>query len=313
MTVAQRHDLRQGYSILPLGIGPDDARQSRLIAGAAIARLDKNTAAAFGFAEGAKAMERELTGAQSGAFLIAKDVAGNPGFAAKREGSVAVRRNFGPVALTLSGESGKVWTETPTRATDSPYRWTSVTADKTLGRTWLSAGLGRLDEKQTLLGGRMSSALGGGGASSLFLDLEARHDFGSGISAGAMARHGWTSFAAGKLQTDAFAFDLSKAGLLGTNDRLGLRVSQPLRVSKGGFGMMLPTAFDYSTMTATDSWTTYSLTPSGREIDTELSYGSPLWNGSAWLGGNLYMRRQPGHIAGAANDYGAAIRFTLGL
>jgi hypothetical protein len=77
--------------------------------------------------------------------------------------------------------------------------------------------------------------------------------------------------------------------------------------------MMLPTAFDYSTMTATDSWTTYSLTPSGREIDTELSYGSPLWNGSAWLGGNLYMRRQPGHIAGAANDYGAAIRFTLGL
>jgi hypothetical protein len=313
MTVAERHDLRQGYSILPLGIGPDDARQSRLIAGAAIARRDKNTAAAFGFAEGAKAMERQLTGAESGAFLIAKDVAGNPGFAAKREGSVALRRNFGPVALTLSGETGKVWTEVPNSATDSPYRWSSVTADKTLGRTWLSAGLGRLDEKQTLLGGRMSNALGGGGASTLFLDVEARHDFGSGISAGAMARHGWTSFAAGKLQTDAFAFDLSKAGLLSDNDRLGFRVSQPLRVSSGGFGMMLPTSFDYTTMTATNSWTTYSLTPSGREIDTELSYGSPLWNGSAWLGGNLYMRRQPGHIAGADNDYGAAIRFTLGL
>ena len=27
--------------------------------------------------------------------------------------------------------------------------------------------------------------------------------------------------------------------------------------------------------------------------------------------GNLYMRRQPGHIADADNDYGAAVRFTL--
>jgi hypothetical protein len=258
-------------------------------------------------------MERRLTGAESGAFLIAKDVAGNPGFAARREGSVAVRRNLGPVSLTLSGETGKVWNEVPTSATDSPYRWTSVALDKTLGKTWLYAGMSRLEEKQTLLGGRMSDALGGGGANTLFLDLEARHDFGSGISAGAMARHGWTSFGSGKLQTDAYAFDLSKAGLLGDSDRLGLRVSQPLRVSSGGFGMMLPTSYDYSTQLATDSWTTYSLSPSGREIDTELSYGSSLWNGSGWLGGNLFMRRQPGHIASAGNDYGAAIRFTLGF
>jgi hypothetical protein len=313
MTVAERPDLPQGFALEKLGIGPEDARRSRLIAGAAIARVDDRTAAAFGFGEGAKAMERQLTGADSGAFLIARDVAGNPGFAASREGSIAVRRNLGPVALTLSGETGKVWTEVPTSATDSPYRWTSIAIDKTIGSTWLYAGLGRLDEKQTLLGGRMSSALGGGGARTTFLDMEARHDFGGGISARAMARHGWTSFAAGKLQTDAFAFDLAKAGVLGGNDRLGLRVSQPLRVSSGGFGLMLPTSYDYSTQLATDSWTTYSLSPSGREIDTELSYGSSLWNGSGWLGGNLFMRRQPGHIATAGNDYGAAIRFTLGL
>jgi hypothetical protein len=77
--------------------------------------------------------------------------------------------------------------------------------------------------------------------------------------------------------------------------------------------MMLPTSYDYSTQLATDSWTTYSLSPSGREIDTELSYGSSLWDGSGWLGGNLFMRRQPGHIASAGSDYGAAIRFTLGF
>ena len=185
--------------------------------------------------------------------------------------------------------------------------------DKPLGSNRLSAGVTRLEEKQTLLGGRMNGVLGGGGSNTLFLDMEARRQLGSGFSAGMTARHGWTDFAAGRFQTDAYAFDLSKAGLLSSSDRLGLRISQPLRVSNGGFAMLLPTSYDYSTETATSSWTTYSLTPSGREIDAELSYGSGLWNGSGWIGGNLFMRRQPGHIASADNDYGAAIRFTLGF
>ena len=42
-----------------------------------------------------------------------------------------------------------------------------------------------------------------------------------------------------------------------------------------------------------------SLTPSGREIDAELSYGTGLLGGNGWLGGNLFYRRQPGHIAAA--------------
>jgi hypothetical protein len=97
MTVAQRRDLPQGFALERMGIGPEDARKSRLIAGAAIARIDNKTAAAFGFAEGAKAMERRLSGAAPGAFLIAKDIAGDPGLSARREGSVAMRRNLGPV------------------------------------------------------------------------------------------------------------------------------------------------------------------------------------------------------------------------
>jgi hypothetical protein len=313
MTVSERHDLKQGYNLERMGIGPEDAHKSRLIAGAAIARLDKKTAAAFGFAEGAKSMERQLSGAQAGAFLIAKDIAGDPGFAAKRDGSVAVRRNLGPVAVTIAGESGSVWNEVRTTATDSPYKYASVSVDKKLGSTWLSAGVSRLQERQTLLGGRMSDVLGGGGSSTMFFDLEARRELGNGFSAGLMARHGWTDFSAGSFQTDAYAFDLAKSGLLGSSDRLGLRISQPLRVSNGGFAMLLPTSYDYSSQTATSSWTTYSLTPSGREIDAELSYGSGLWNNSGWIGGNLFMRRQPGHIASADNDYGAAIRFTLGF
>ena len=77
--------------------------------------------------------------------------------------------------------------------------------------------------------------------------------------------------------------------------------------------MFLPVAYDYTTGSATTGFRTMSLRPSGREIDTELSYGSSLLGGNAWLGGNLFYRNQPGHIADAAPDAGAAVRFTLGF
>jgi hypothetical protein len=74
---------------------------------------------------------------------------------------------------------------------------------------------------------------------------------------------------------------------------------------------MLPTGYSYETQTATHSLNRLSLSPSGREIDAELSYSTPVAGG--WLGGNLFARRQPGHIADADADVGAAIRFTLGF
>jgi hypothetical protein len=313
MTVSERRDLPQGFALSRMGIGPEDIRRSRLIAGSAIARIDRKTAFALGFSEGAKAIERRLSGAEAGAFLIAKDVAGDPGFSAKRNGSLALRRVLGPVGLTLSGETGSVWQEIKTSATGSPYRWTSLAVDRNFGKTWVSAGISNLNEKQTLLGGRMGNALGGGGANSLYLDLEARRELGDGWSATLSGRRGWTSFAGGQFQTGAYGFDATKIGLLGAGDRLGFRLSQPLRIERGGLGLMLPTAYDYGTQTATNSLVKYSLSPTGREVDAELSYGSNVLGDSGWIGGNLFMRRQPGHFATADNDYGAAIRFTLGF
>jgi hypothetical protein len=313
MTVSERHDLRQGFAVEQAGIGPEDARRARLIAGSAVARLSDRTAVAFGFAEGAKAMERRLNGAQPGAFLIARDIAGDPGFAASRNGSMAVRHQFGGTGVTFSGETGNVWQEPQARtsAYGSPYRFSSLAVDRSFGRNWVSAGVSRLEEKQALLGGRMSNALGGGGANTLFLDVEARHDFGRGWSAGLTARRGWTNFASGKFQTGAYGVDFGKTGLFGNSDRLGLRIAQPLRVERGGFAMLLPTAYDYATLSATSSLTRFSLTPSGREIDGELSYGTNLFGGDGWLGGNLFYRRQPGHIANNQDDVGAALRFSL--
>jgi hypothetical protein len=54
-----------------------------------------------------------------------------------------------------------------------------------------------------------------------------------------------------------------------------------------------------------------NLAPTGREIDAEAAWARPL--GAGWLSANLYWRTQPGHIAAAPDDLGAAIRFTLGL
>lgn len=311
LTVAERHDGRLGYDVSQLGIGPEDARMAHLVAGSAVARLGPKTAAAFGIRESAKALERRLTGAEAGAFLVARDVAGNPGFSANRDDSMAVRREAGKFGFTLSGETGEVWNGAKTTAPGSPYRWTSIAVDRHLGRTWLSAGMSRLEEKQSVLGGHMSQALGGDGASSLFLDLEARRDLGSGFSAGLTARKGWTDFAGGKFETSAYGFDLTRLSVFNAGDRLGLRVSQPLRVANGGFNLFLPTSYDYLTGIATSSWQHYSMSPSGREIDTELSYSTGLLDGNAWLGGNLFLRKDPGHIANADADIGAAIRFSF--
>jgi hypothetical protein len=313
MTVRERHDLKSGFALEQPGIGPEDLRKSRLIAASAVARIDNKTAVAFGFADGAKAMERRLNHTAPGAFLVANDITGNPGFMASRNGSMAVRHEFGGTGITVSGESGDVWQEIKTSATGSPYRWTSIAADRHFGRNWFSLGVSRLDEKQTLLGGRMGAALGAGGSASLFLDSEARHDFGGGWSATLNARRGWTDFASGKFETGAYALDVAKSGVLGHSDKLALRLAQPLRVEHGGFAMWLPTSWDYATSTATDSLTRMSLRPSGREIDGELSYGSSLYGGRAWFGGNVFYRRDPGHIASSPDDVGAALRFTLGF
>jgi hypothetical protein len=186
-----------------------------------------------------------------------------------------------------------------------------VALDRNFGSTWLSAGIGRLEEKQTLLGGRMGAALGGGGSTSLFLDLEARRQLGNGWSAGMTARRGWTDFSAGHFQSGAYGFDFAKAGVFTSGDRLGLRLAQPLRIERGGFAAMLPTSYDYATSAATTSLTRMSLSPNGREVDGELSYGSSLLGGRGWFGGNLFYRRQPGHIVAATDDAGVAIRFNL--
>ena len=54
-----------------------------------------------------------------------------------------------------------------------------------------------------------------------------------------------------------------------------------------------------------------SLSPSGREVDGELSYGRSCLDGKAWFGGNLFYRRDPGHIANSPRRRRRGGRFSL--
>jgi len=103
---------------------------------------------------------------------------------------------------------------------------------------------------------------------------------------------------------------LMRDGLFDGGDRFGLRIAQPLRVESGGIRAWLPVAHDYASGQSEWRGTTIALSPSGREMDAELSYARPFAGG--WLTFNGYVRRQPGHIEGAPADLGGAIRFSAG-
>jgi hypothetical protein len=140
---------------------------------------------------------------------------------------------------------------------------------------------------------------------------------GEGWRLGASARGGRTrldlvtgGLVAGSapLTSFAFAFDVAKAGVLRSDDRLALRISQPLRVEAGGLHLDVPADYDYASGATRVDRRFAALVPSGRELDVEAAWSLALSAGS--LDANLYWRQDPGHIDALADDVGAALRFT---
>ena len=130
-------------------------------------------------------------------------------------------------------------------------------------------------------------------------------------------RQGWTQAqlrggveGRGVLRTNGYAFDVGKQGVFGRFDNWGIRIAQPMRVARGGLDLRLPTNWDYAS-SSVDVWTTQrlNLTPTGREIDVEMRYATPLWVGN--LGTNLFLRRHPGNFAQLGNDVGAVARYSM--
>ncbi|HTO27968.1 MAG TPA: hypothetical protein VL017_05200, partial [Devosia sp.] len=109
----------------------------------------------------------------------------------------------------------------------------------------------------------------------------------------------------------AWSVDLERAGLFSGEDRIGLRIAQPLRVEGGGLRLSLPVAYSYDTESATFGTIPLSLTPDGREIVGELAWHGPLWGGSA--SASIYYRREPGHYEAMPDDRGVALRWNTGF
>lgn len=314
LTTARLRDQPVGIALAQQGLSHQDSRRARLIAGMAAAQISDRTAIAMGFSEGGKALEKRLAGVSDAPFMIARDPHGTIAFDLRRGNAVALRHQLGRIGLTVTAERGQIEDTQRLFPQSSGFNAGTLTADTQVGPARLALSASRMREDSTVLGGRFDASLGAPGATSWLVDGVADAHLGGGWSATARYRRGWTGFGsagAGGLSTDGFAFDLGKTNLLRSGDRLGLRFAQPLRVRSGGLSLMLPVRYSYATLATEYAPTLFNLAPEGRELDFEAAYGVSLAGG--WLGANAFLRRQPGHIAAADDDIGAAVRFTLGF
>jgi hypothetical protein len=273
ITLDRQRSSQAWVGLAQLGLGYEDGRKARVLSGLMLSQLTPKTAIALGISESGKTLQQRLTGQYQNAFLVARDPMARAGFHGDQASSVGLRHSLGSVGLTVTGERGDVYQSDPQarQAMRMPgYTVGSATLDRKVGRATLTLGATRLDERETVLGGRLSSEMfGAGGATSWFADASASLDLGRGWGAYAAYRRGLSAMAggglaqAGRLGTEAWAFDVSKANALRTGDRFALRVMQPLRVASGGYSLQLPVSYDYSTGAVGFDSRFFNLAPSG--------------------------------------------------
>jgi hypothetical protein len=301
----------------PTRLGMRDAAAARVIAGTVTRRIGSSLSFGLAFSSGAGSLVAQLAGQHEPAFLVADTRA--LGFDGGARTAGAVRQRIGGIGLTAAVEQGVVRRYRPLSSQPQPrFDRLSLTLDRQVGAIGLQLGAERLDERETLLGASFDAGLGAARATSWFATAAARADLGTGWTLGGSLRRGWTRGSVraglagdGLIRTGAFAADIGKDGVFG-GDSLGLRLSQPLRVSRGGLDIALPTLWDYDTRSvAVFTTQRLNLAPQGRELDVEGRYALILGPGTAQA--NLYWRRDPGNIADLADDYGMALRYSLGF
>ncbi len=304
-----------------LQLTPEEALGARVLAARVAAQIAPDMQLGFALSQGAKGLVGQLQGAQNAAFAIAPRAGSDVGFTESSDVAFAVRRKLGGWGLTASAERGRAWLEGDRSGIAAqlpggarrPTATFGIAADRRFGGLDTNFALTWLTEGESLLGGHFNPALGFRGADTMFLDGEASHQFGRWTIGGAM-RYGITrprgSALIGdgsQLTSDAWSFDLTRNNVLGRADTLGIRVSQPLRVNGGGISFDLPIAYNYASGTAVLGRQTLSLSPEGREIMSELTWGAPMFGG--YVRASAFHRRQPGHFSAAPDDLGALISF----
>lgn len=303
-----------------------EADGAEVLAARMIARIAPDMKIGFAMREGAFGLASRMQAQDRPAFLIASDAGGDVGFARSTDASVAVRREFGSLGLTASAESGEAWIGNRRQGEDvfrgvRDRRKThsfALAADRRFGALDTTLGLSWLQEEETILGAYLAQGFGAGGADTLFVDASGRWDIARGWALGAAYRHGFSRADASGLissgsrfESQAWSLDLTRAGVFGNADTLGFRVSQPLRVTRGGIDLTLPVSYDYASETAGFATRRLSLAPSGRETVGEIAWRGPLAKG--WASASLYYRTDPGHYAQAPADAGVAVTWSRGF
>ena len=311
-----------GELLSPLRLAAGDAEQARVLAGRIALRLSPDTDLAFGFAESAEGLVAQLQGQQRPAFMIAQDAAGDTGFQQSTDASLALRRQIGPWGFTVAAQDGEAWLGAARNSAVLPIggrerrEVSSLTlaADRNFGDLQAALGLTLMDESDTVLGAYFSDSIGNGGARTLFVDANAAYPLTGQWRMGGALRYGTTEArqagrigAGSRFDSMAWSFDVTRSGVFQRADSMGLRVSQPLRVEGGGLLLDLPIAYDYASESAVFGERFLSLSPEGRELMGELSWHGEMLGGDATT--SLFVRRQPGHVAAAADDAGVVLRW----
>ena len=318
MSLAERHTFHDRFGETVTGGGPANASGEISLA------LSRDTRLAVAFNRHGRDLAGMVPDEAAPSFLSARGAERDLGFETTPSSAMMVRHRLGGRwSMTLSAENGLLgnrWTwEDDTTRTLTKQRAHDRYAMTSLSLGWRGKGISAgfagsmLREENSLLGARLADFFGVTGAATLFADARANIDLPAHWSLSLAARRGWTSATGGgsaSLATMAWDVGVARDGLFHAHDRFGLRLAQPLRVEAGGIDAWLPVAYDYAT--AESDWRSrrITLSPSGRELDAELSYARPLADG--WLSLNGYARRQPGHAADAPADFGGAIRFSVG-
>ncbi|MDT0508186.1 S8 family peptidase [Novosphingobium sp. MMS21-SN21R] len=305
------------FGAVPLRLAPGEGRQARVLASSVVTRIDRSLDLALGWKVSADSLTARLQQRREPQFLVAGIASG---VFTRPETGMAARYRLGGLGPTVSAERSVLVRSDPLRERRGD-RMTQIgfTLDGGQGEAFdWRLGFGLMREERTVLGARFADALGGGGAMTAMVSPGLGWRFGKGWALGATGSLGFTRIDSGavatggsRLVSSSWSVDLSREGVLTAGDRLALRVSQPLRVERGGLELNLPVAWDYATQTATFARVPLSLAPKGRELDAELAWATVLWGGDA--SASIFFRREPGHFAGAPDDGGFAVRWSRGF
>lgn len=306
-----------------LSLTSEEAEGARVLAARMAFAVDPDTQLGFAYGQNGDGLVGQLQGQSRPAFLIADAARGDTGFLRSADISMALRRRIGAWGLTLSAEQGEAWLGTFRQASDiigpkrenHALRSFSLATDRSFGPFEAVLGLTWMNEDRTVLGGYFHESFGARGADTLFVDAGAALHLAPDWRLGFDLRRGHTRarrssvIAPGSdFASNGWSFDIQHQGIWQRNDSLGLRLSQPLRVSHGGLMLDLPVSYDYATESATFGVVPLSLAPTGREIMGELSWHGMLFDGRA--AASLFYRNQPGHYADAPADTGVALRWS---